>query len=130
MTDSNSFLSSKGDVDLAASGPRDVLLARRLLEVADWSGEDEPGQIARFVGRRPDDELLRPLIVLPPLVGMFFATVAFMATRTWGFAVVSGVGVLFGSFVVLAIAYLLTDVADSSESRVGPGANQDWEHSR
>lgn len=74
------------------------------------------------------DGLLRPLVILPPLAGMFFAAVTLMATRAWGFSVVSGVVVFFGSFVVLAIMYLFVDVADSVERRVG--LYEDSEQSR
>lgn len=76
------------------------------------------------------DGLLRPLVVLPPLAGMFFAAVTLMTTRTWGFSVASGVVVFFGSFVVLAIMYLFVDVADSGERRAGAGRYQDSEQSR
>ena len=79
---------------------------------------------------RSADGLLRPLVVLPPLAGMFFAAVTLMTTRAWGFSVVSGVVVFFGSFVVLAIMYLFVDVADSGERRVGVGPYEDSEQSR
>jgi hypothetical protein len=42
------------DVDLSSSDPVGDLIERGLVEVVDWSGEDEPGQIAQFVSRRLD----------------------------------------------------------------------------
>lgn len=41
-------------VALGTGDPESGLIDRGLVEVVDWSGEDEPGQIAQFVVRRLD----------------------------------------------------------------------------
>lgn len=54
MTNYGHFLAPEDGVDLSATDAEDVLITRGLLEVIDWSGEDEPGQIVRFVVHRLD----------------------------------------------------------------------------